>query len=183
MIELPAAQAAILTYMYHEAPVTGEAQLLQFTLDETNDPFYAAAILLRPLQGLELCSLVMTLGSYAPRIFFAVTQTRAFPLARMLANLEDLERQMGALEAGHIVNFEGGDEEWNDYTAALLLPPNAMGGFAAFPEEHRFRDARFTFSLVTPLTRDEIAFRESQGHEALLQRMTEQRRDIVAFRD
>lgn len=99
----------------------------------------------------------------------------------MLGNLEDYERESHSLSAGHVVRIRDSDVASRGVHAVLLLRPAVLPCLAEFGDCFTIagRHLRFVYALF--LTEEEYLFRKQHGHDALMDRFTEERRSIVIF--
>ena len=180
-MRLPKQQAKVLVHMFERAHIAEPADTLDFRLaGEFDGIFFAGVADLDPICGYD-ARLVFTLANYSDAIFMAVTRGNATEVARALANLEDFERLGEKLSAGEIVRIPDSSFESHDLDAAILLLPEVLAGFDEFSFLQTIDAKEFRFFLVLFLTKEELEFKTSHGHDALMERFGREDRDVIVF--
>lgn len=180
MVKLPPLQLAVLAQLFQTAPIHEEAETLEFKLSNTEDTFYSAVIRLRFEAGYGDSYLVASLASVADRVYMAVTASRPHEVARALANLEDYDRE-GILEGGNTIQIPDAGFAARGLSAAILLRPATLNGFDEVVDSCDVKGQQLTFSLVLFLTKEELEFKRSRGHDALMDRFDSEGRSVVVF--
>lgn len=166
--------------MFQTAPIHEEAETLEFKLSETEDTFHSAFVKLRSDAGYGDSYLVFSLASVANRVFMAVTASHPREVARALANLEDYGREVTLL-AGDVIQIPDTYFAAHDLVAAILLRPATLSGFDDVVDSCELEGRQLKFSLALFLTKEELQFKETGGHDALMDRFDIQRRSVVVF--
>ena len=182
MVKLPAFQAAVLVHIFEKAPVADTADTLDFRFrGEFTETFYAAHVALNEASGYLNSSLVLTLATHSDIVFMGVTESRQVEVARALGSLEDYDRESRAISTGDVVRTPDPHFAALGLHAVVLLRPAVLSGFEVFGDCWTIKNRHLRFVLALFLTEEEYSFRKSQGHDALMDRFSEESRSVVIF--
>jgi len=123
---------------------------------------------------------VITLPTYSRSVFLALTQKNQIETSRILANLEDYERESKVeLGLGETIRLpEPSDAASQMPYAVLLLRTATAPSLAAVPDRRTIDDISTNFFLAVPLTGDEWKVRNERGHDALMDLFEERGKDL-----
>jgi hypothetical protein len=128
------------------------------------------AVVAHPENTDEPAVIVCSLPRHADTAFMALTKSREFEVARLLANLEDLEREQCArIEVGRTVGFGSAADPSGFPPAAVIVFPVSVSALLSEVPEEMIVDGKSTrFVLVLPLNQEELACRNKHGQDALI---------------
>ncbi len=118
----------------------------------------------------EPASLVATLPRYTTTVFLALARSREVDVARLLANLEDLERDNSKLlHIGEVIGHpnEPMSAEFPPY-ATILMPVATSALLRSIPQVTTLIGQEVRFVIALPLTQKELECRNTQGHDAMI---------------
>jgi len=102
-------------------------------------------------------------------VFVALTDKDPTIVARILANLEDLEREKGLhLHPGEAIIIPDASPASGGPYAVLLLRTATLTDAAALPDTTEIAGRFTSFSLAIPLHKAEHDFRAEHGHDELM---------------
>jgi hypothetical protein len=115
--------------------------------------------------------LVASLPRNSNTVFLALTRKGELDVARVLANIEDMERETGkSLEVGEVIRHPARSEDSTLHPFATILLPAAtatvLHPLSSSPIIINDREVRFMF--VLPLDSREFECRKNSGHDALI---------------
>jgi hypothetical protein len=180
---LPRYQAGVLAYMLNAAPIKDPADILEFRLaGPFRELFYAAHSQLG-LSSKEGLSLVFTLATYSGRVYMTLVNDHVRQVARVLANLEDYDRERGVeLQFGDSILLpDDAFLKQQGRAGALLLDVPDFPGFDGFPEQVTLLGKNINFSMVVFITSEEYSFKKKNGLDGLVQRFIETDRDLTSL--
>jgi hypothetical protein len=183
MVDLPSFQAAVLFHVFDKAPVSEAADTLDYRLSgEFDGTFYAAYVALDKKTGYEDSSLVLTLATHSDIVFLAATRAHQVEVARILSNLEDYDREIGGtLSVGEVVRIPDPYFSSIGLYAVVLLRPAVLSGFEGFGDCYTMRNRHLRFALTLFLTEEEWSYRQVHGHDALMDRFTDEQKSVLVF--
>ncbi|WP_175874371.1 suppressor of fused domain protein [Burkholderia sp. BCC0397] len=172
-------QAAVLSYLFGRLPIGNDVDTLEFSLSGEFSGKYRVAHSRIESSGPAM-RLVFTLPSYTRSVFIALTRTRLNEAARILANLEDYERESSMqLGLGEVVitpdkRLNGADVPY----AVILLRTVTSFDCANVPDRYILDGRETLFYLVVPLTKDEWELRRLRGHDALIDKFQDEGKEL-----
>jgi Suppressor of fused protein (SUFU) len=182
-MQLTKYQAALAAFMFDHLPI-GEGvdlDILEFSLEgDFFGKYHAAHCSLESFLDSE--RVVFTLPSFSKSVFVALCRGSAKRVARLLANLEDYERersiQLGLGEV--VVTPDQLVEQIGSLEAhAVILLRTATAIDCAQVPDCEIIDGRETsFLLVLPLSAEEYEIRRRLGHDALMDKFQIDGKDI-----
>lgn len=118
----------------------------------------------------EAVFLVATLPRYTNTVFVALTRGQEMEVARLLANLEDYEREnMKSMQWGEVAGHRHASEAPEFIPHATILMPIATADILqSIPPVATFTGQEVRFMLVLPLSQKELECRNTQGHDAMI---------------
>lgn len=161
-------QAAVLQMLFERTAVGESVDVLRFALsgDFTGEYVVVAA----PI-GNDGDHIAVNLPHYSRSVFVALTDKDPNAVARILANLEDYERESGgALGLGEAVVIPDASSSLGAPYAVLLLRTATLADVASLPDMATIAGRHTSFFLAVPLTKAEHDFRGDHGHNVLLDR-------------
>ncbi len=162
-------QRAIVAMLFEVIGLQEPVMPLSFSLaGDFNDQFQA--VVAHPESTDEPAMIVCSLPSHGDTAFMALTKSRELEVARLLANLEDLEReQRERIKVGRTVGFGSvADPSGFPPTAVVVLPVAVSALLSEVPEEMIFDGKSTRFVFVLPLSQEELACRNQSGQDALI---------------
>ena len=94
-LRLPRDQAGVLVLVMNAAPIKHPVDTLEFGLSGSFHEFFYAAYSELTVPGNAGLSLVFTLATHADRVYMTIVNDEAREVARVLANIEDYDRERG----------------------------------------------------------------------------------------
>ncbi len=182
MTKLTTMQSAILVDLFDQLPVGDEVDTLDFSLSGNFSGKFCAAY--AEIENIaEKAFVVFTLPTYTNHVFMGVTKANELTVARMLANLEDYEREHSLqLSLGEVVvipNYSDGSE---GYPHALLLTKTTTSvDLENVPDLLRIQQKEIKCFCVIPLSEKELNIRNTHGHDALIDHFVEQDKSLFFF--
>lgn len=179
--ELSPRQSAIVSLLFDAVGVQDPVTPLSFALSgDFKEKF--SAVVARAEAADEPAIIVCSLPRYGSTAFVALTKSREVEVARLLANLEDLERENGSpLALGETVGFNQMHHTSGSPPIAVLLLPTAVSELLrALPNEFQPNGEVTRFAFVLPLTENELACKNERGQDALVD-MFQQRGKSLFF--
>ncbi|WP_175672660.1 suppressor of fused domain protein [Burkholderia ambifaria] len=172
-------QAAVLTFLFVKLPISNDVDTLEFSLSSEFSGKYRVAHS-RIESSDPAMRLVFILPHYTRSVFVALTRTRLNETARILANLEDYERESSMqLGLGEIVVTPDQELEGTDIPHAVILLRTATSlDCAGAPDRHTLDGKETQFYLVVPLTKDEWELRRRHGHNALIDKFQDEGKEL-----
>ena len=172
--------AALIQFVSSCVDVAEEFETIGFSLQGAFDgDFCAIAAKLQANVG----SLVLALPRNSAHVFVALTHGNTHEVARLLANVQDCERQAGrpVLE-GEAIIFEPVADTADEAPCALLLLSVATSvDLARLPKVAAINGKAVHFQLVMLVTGAEMRIREQGGHDALMDHFAEADRSLLMF--
>lgn len=163
-------QAAILTFLFEKLPIGKSVSTLDFPLSGAySDRHYVAYANLT--SSSDSGTVVFTLPKDTKAVFLALTKENQRHTARLLANLEDYERENEMeLKLGEVIIVPDSEAHTSQLPFAVILLPTATSlDCAKVPNVHEINGQLVNFLLAVPLTKDEWTIRNRNGHDALIQ--------------
>lgn len=181
MVSLDKTQASILRYLFDKLPIGESVETLEFQLSGTfSGRFYAAfADLTAPSAGY----VVFTLPTRGFHVFLGLTREKHREVARILANLEDYERDNRVeLKFGEVVMTpeEASRHSGSPFAVILLRTATALD-ISAVPDRTRIGRDTISFFSAVPITKAEYEYRKDAGHDALLDRFQSKGKQLFFF--
>ncbi|MBY0248873.1 MAG: hypothetical protein K2Q17_14515, partial [Nitrospiraceae bacterium] len=171
-------QASILAFLFERLPIREDVDSMEFSLSGQFAGKYHVAH--AAIKTVEKARIVFTLPSYSHSVFLALTRINATETARLLANLEDYERESAHnLRLGEVVVTP--DQVLQGYEmpfAVILLRTATSSECSRVPDHHEIDGKQTFFFLVTPLTRTEWEIRRKSGHDVLMNNFEASRKDL-----
>ncbi|MBP8019446.1 MAG: hypothetical protein KAY82_05365 [Hylemonella sp.] len=118
----------------------------------------------------ENAMVVATLPRYSKTVFIGLTRSGELDLARLLANLEDLEREnTKPLVLGEVIGhpMAPGESDTSPF-ATILLPVATSAILRNLPPIAVFDNQEIRIVFVLPLSRGELECRNVLGHDAMI---------------
>jgi hypothetical protein len=172
-------QAATLTFLFDRLPIGDDVDSLEFALSgKFGGMFRLAHSVIEAAD--RSARVVFTLPTYSQSVFLALTRTRLNETARILANLEDYERDSSMqLGLGEVVLTPEQIQRDADIPHAVILLRTATSFDCAEVPDKQTIDGKLTqFFLAVPLTTDEWELRRQFGHDALMDRFQEDEKEL-----
>lgn len=162
-------QYAIVSLLFEHAKLQDPVTPLEFTLSgDFRGQFNAVIGALENVD--EAAFLVSTLPRYTSTVFVALTRSREVEVARLLANLEDLEREnTKLLHLGEVIGHpdEPVATEFPPY-ATILMPVTTSVLLRSIPQVTTLAGQEVRFVMALPLSQKELECRNTQGHDAMI---------------
>jgi hypothetical protein len=162
-------QNSIIVLLFEHAKLRDPATPLEFTLSGDFGGQFNAVI--GDLEDVDEASfLVATLPRYTSTVFVALTRSREREVAKILANLEDLERENAKpLRVGAVISHPGSAAA-SEFppNATLLMPVNISGVLSSIPPVAALAGQEIRFVMALPLSQKELERRNTQGHDAMI---------------
>jgi len=162
-------QASVLSFLFERIPLQDEVDSMEFSLAGTfSGKFQAAHCAIDLLD--RTARIVFNLPNYSHSVFLALTRQDPIETARVLANLEDYQRERSLqFRLGEAVVLQ---DQWPGHSnaphAALLLRASTSSDCKNVPDSHDISGTDTSFFLVVPLTAEEIKLRNLRGYDALI---------------
>ncbi len=170
MVKLDKTQSSVLAFLFEQLPIGDLVNTLDFSLSgDFHGKYYAAhASLGEPTENI---SVVFTLPTYTTHTFFALTRSKEMEVARLLANIEDYEKEKSInLRLGEAIITPGkssSTDSWEPHGVILLRTASAVD-LRNVPDKEKINGKEIFFFLVVPLTKAEWDCRKQFGHDALI---------------
>lgn len=168
-VSLDKLQYAVVSLLFEHAGLCDPATPLDFTLSgEFQGRFSALVGVLENVD--DSAFLVATLPRYTSTVFLALTRSREIEVARLLANLEDLERENEkVLQLGEVVGHPADpvDSEFPPF-ATILMPVATSTLLRSIPQVATLNGQEVRFVLALPLSQRELECRNKRGHDAMI---------------
>lgn len=181
MVQLDKYQATVLAFLFERLPIGDDVDLLEFSLSgEFAGKYRAAHAAIESAD--QPARLVFSLPSYSRSVFLALTWTKPSETARLLANLEDYERESSLqLGLGEVVITPDQVRGDGDTPYAVMLLRTATSLDCAKVPDSQVLDGKQTFFfLVVPLTRAEWELRRQHGHDALMSQFQAGKKELFS---
>lgn len=164
-------QASILTFLFDRLPIGEDVDSMEFSLSgQFAGKYHIAHSAIETATG--DAHIVFTLPCYSHSVFLALTRINVAETARLLANLEDFERESSQdLRLGEVVITP--EQELRDHEmpfAVILLRTATSLECARVPDSWEIDGKRTSFFFVVPLTMAEWELRSKSGHDALMEK-------------
>ncbi|KVO10961.1 hypothetical protein WL30_27160 [Burkholderia ubonensis] len=172
-------QAAVLTFLFDRLPIGNDVDSLEFSLSGEFAGKYRVAH--SSIESSDrTMRVIFTLPSYSRSVFIALTRTRLNDTARILANLEDYERETSMqLGLGEVVVVPDQAPEGADMPYAVILLRTATSlDCEGVPDDYTIDGKQTRFYLAVPLTKDEWELRRQRGHDALMDRFQDEGKEL-----
>lgn len=178
-VSLPRDQASVLAFVLKRVEAEDEIEILEFSLaGEFSEPFRVAVLGIGVDDSGRSLNAVVTLPLHSNGVFIAITAGKVREVARMLANLEDYERdsacKLRPLECVVADVVRG-------VKALFLLRTASYDAFAGIPDTASINDKEVRFSLVIGLDESEYATKNAAGVDGLLDRFQESEKSLLFF--
>lgn len=128
----------------------------------------------------DAVSLICTLPSVTKNIYVTVTDGDAKVVRRVLATLEDYERD-DAIRLGNVLLFDDPMLKSRMICGVILLPANVFNVLGDLPGKLNIDSVEFQFIAVVFLTDEENDIRRTQGHDALMDYFSSIDKDLISF--
>lgn len=162
-------QNSIIVLLFEHAKLRDPVTPLEFALSGDFDGQFNAVI--GDLQNVDQASfLVATLPRYTSTVFMALTKGRELEVAKLLAHLEDLERENAKpLRFGAVIRHPG-DPAVTEFPppATILMPVTISGVLSSIPQVTTLGGQEIRFVMVLSLSQKELDCRNTQGHDAMI---------------
>lgn len=178
-MQLDKYQASVLAFLFEKLPIGDVVDSLEFSLSGSFTGKYRAAHSAIK-QSDQPAHVVFTLPTYSHSVFMALTRTRPNETARLLANLEDYEREASlALRFGEVVVTPDQVRSGAETAFAVILLRTATSlDCAGVPDSQELDGKRTSFFLVVPLTKEEWELRHQHGHDALMNKFQADEKEL-----
>lgn len=184
MTALSKLQAAVLAFLFEKLANEEEINTLDFSLagNFCGKYFGAFADIQKEKREAD-AKVAFTLPTYTNSVFVAVTHSQERDVIRILANIEDYEREHSLeLNLGEVVLIPKFQIESNESIHAVLLLRTAIHeDLKTIPDRQMIGGREIKFALVVPLTKAEFDYRKKFGHDALMDDFQAQGKDIYFY--
>lgn len=172
-------QAAVLSFVLENVEAREEVQLFSFHLSgEPGSPFYAAVLGIGVDEVGREIRVVVSLPVQSQGVFLAVTARMGREVARLLANLEDYERETArTLRPLESVVTDGP----GDIKALFLLRTASHSALVGIPDDAEINFRKRSFSLVIGLSEAEYRCKLNCDVNALLDSLQKSNRSMLVF--
>lgn len=176
---LPNVQAAVLAFVLGHVEAANDIEVLEFALaGEFAEPYRAAVLGIGIDDEGRALSVVVTLPMHSTGVFLGITAGRVREVVRMLANLEDYERDTDrALQPLECVVVDGAET----FKALFLLRTASHDGLSGIPDVAAINGKEIRFALVIGLNESEYATKVECGANALMDRLEASGKDLLFF--
>lgn len=159
-------QASVLAFIVERVESRDEIEVLNFRLSgKFGGIFHAAVLDIGKDEEGDSIRLVVTLPTYSQGVFLALTVSQPREVARLLANLEDYERETGhSLDPLETVVTDGP----GDVKALFLLRTASHAEMSSIPDSALISAKEHKFSLVVGIDATEYSCKCERGVDALL---------------
>jgi hypothetical protein len=155
-----------------------EAEL--FTLTGRDDrTFHQAVARIIPDDDLLI---VLTVPAETTSIFITVTDGEQALVRRILANLEEMERDGTSLSTACVVRLEDETLEQHGVAGVTLMPLSVSGILCGMEETFEHQQRVYSFHLVVFLSFAEYAIWKAHGQEQIAAHFDEVDKDLLTFR-
>jgi hypothetical protein len=169
--------AAVLELMFERTAIAKTANTFRFALSGDFDGEFSAAAARAGYDGEYIA---LNLPTYSASVFIALTDKDPESVVRLLANLEDYERENGLqLGLGEAVVVPDISAQFAAPFAVLLLRTASLSDIADVPDRADIAGRPTAFFLAVPLTKTEYDFRTAHGHDLLLDEFEKQGKSLV----
>ena len=162
-------QNSIIVLLFEHAKLRDPVTPLEFPLSGDFDGKFNAVI--GDLGNVDQAGfLVATLPRYTSTVFMALTTGRELEVAKLLANLEDLERENAKpLHVGGVIGHPG-DSAGTEFPppATILMPVTISGVLGSIPQVTTLGGQEVRFVMALPLSQKELECRNTRGHDAMI---------------
>lgn len=182
MTSLNKTQATVLSFLFEKLPISEEINTLDFSLAGNFCGKYFGAF--ADIQGdEENTKVAFTLPTYTGNVFLALTRSNEQEVVRILANIEDYEREHSLeLNIGEVVVIPKIQIKDDDpFYAMLLLRTAIYDKLTRVPDRQLIDDREIKFSLVIPISKTEFDYRKKFGHDALMDDFQTKGKDIFFY--
>jgi len=124
---------------------------------------------------------VFTLGTHGNRVFLTATDGDPEEIGKILANLESYNCHEKKLRAGAFIQMPSKYLQSNGNVGVLLLRTKTLNILNEILDYVDIHDVRIRFSLVTFLNQSEYDCRKTYGHDALMDRFSEEGKDLISI--
>ena len=179
MTQLKKYQASVLSMLFECLPLGDEVDTLEFSLSGTFAGKYRAGH--STIESTDKpAQVVFSLPTYSRSVFLALTRANPIETARVLANLEDYERESSLqLGLGEVVVTPDQVRRDSDTPFAVILLRTATSlDCTNVPDQQDICGQRTLFFLVVPITKGEWDLRRERGHDALMDKFQIDRKDL-----
>ena len=167
-MELGQYQAATLATLFERVDIGESVDVLRFAL---SSDFAGEFVVVSARLGGRGEHLVVNLPTYSTTVFMALAAGDVGTVARILANLEDYERERSLkLCLGEVVVVPNTSMPSDAPHAVLLLRTASHSDVASVPDCATIAGRHTAFRLAVPLSKQECEFRRDHGHDGLLER-------------
>ena len=177
-------QAAALVFLFERLAFEDEINTLDFSLaGDFCGKYFGAFADIPNEQFEEVAKVAFTLPTYTDSVFLAVTHSKEQDVIRILANIEDFEREHSReLNLGEVVLLPKFQIEGDESIHAVLLLRTAIHKVLnTIPDRQIIGGREIKFALVVPLTKAESDYRNKFGHDALMDKLQDQKKDIYFY--
>lgn len=167
-VALDTLQYAIVSLLFDKIGLHDPVTPLEYVLDGDFSGTYFAVVG-APKDVDEPASLVSTLPRYSRSVFVALAKSREVDVARLLSNLEDIEREKSvSLRPGEVVGGLGEAEAGFPPYAVIIMPVAVSHLLRELPDDVVLAGVQISIHFVLPLTEREVACRKAMGHDGLI---------------
>lgn len=172
-------QNSIIVLLFEHAKLRDPVTPLEFTLSGNFNGQFNAVV--GDLENVDEASfLVATLPRYTNTVFVALTRSCEREVARVLANLEDLERENAEpLRVGAVITHPGSPaaSEFPSY-ATILMPVTISSVLGSIPQVTTLAGQEVRFAMALPLSQKELECRNTQGYDAMIDMFEQQGKSL-----
>ena len=182
MTKMNTFQSAVLADLFDRLPIGEEVDTLNFSLSGNfTGKFFAAFAEIKNVA--EKASIVFTLPAYTNHVFFGLTRSKEPTVARLLANIEDYERENSLeLSFGEVVVIPDNTGSGDQHPHALLLTRTTTSrDLESVPDRTKIQSKVVTYFFAIPLNREELELRNKSGHDALIDRFVSTEKQLFFF--
>ena len=168
--QLDRLQNSVVTMMFDCVQLHDPVEPLEFGLTGDFGGLFCACIG-TPEDVDEAVFVVFTLPRYGSTVFLGLTRGKEREVARLLANLEDLERERSrALGVGETIGLDIGGVLGKAFPppAVILLPVATSSLLSRLPPKADLAGREVRFALAVPLSEQELRCLNAEGLDALL---------------
>ena len=168
----------MLSYIFDRLPIDDAIDTLSFSLSGNfRGNFYSG---IGVVEGKSSDRIVFSIPQYNDSVFFALTRSDASHVARILANLEDYERETGnKLNFGEIIDIPASNEKMDDLCSSVMILRTATAPYLRnVPDKEVIGGNEINFLFAIPLSRDEVIFRNNFGHDRLMDEFAKTSKNI-----
>lgn len=173
-------QAAVTAALFERLPISDDIRTFEFSLfGDFPGAFRAGCATLDT--GIEQVEIVFNLPSYSDSVFLAVNESDPRVTARLLANLEDYERERGLqLKLGDsvVLSHENGSDGNLPFALILLRTASSLD-LLTVPDRLAIGGREARFFLAVPLSEPEWLVRREKGHDALIDRFVKHDKSLA----